>query len=243
MIIDHLHSDKSALGACGAVCRGWLPSSRSRLFRSLELHQNNYKAFCRLLDSPFTTIAPYFRSLRIHNSSKGSGNQRRWPDNTLPRLTCLVGVRSLWLCDIQWEDLRAESRHALLSSFKQVTRLSLRNASFDKFEELVELMCSYPLLEHVRFNDVFWAEKPLLAPTSTRLPAFLRRLDLDICPKEVVIEWLFSYHSLYALDTVYLSSVTIQQIRPIALLLRNLGHNLHHLQIDFSATSEEDIGM
>jgi len=166
-----------------------------------------------------------------------------WVINTLPHLTCLVGVRSLSLRHAYWGGLRAESNHAFISTFNKITQLSLVDLSFDKFERLVELVCSYPLLEHIHLDDIFWAKKPSLASRSMRVPARLRRLDLGTCPKEVIIEWLSSYHSLYALDTIYLSSVTIQQMRPIALLLRNLGHNLHHLQIEFSSTLEEDSGM
>ena len=138
--------------------------------------------------------------------------------------------------------MRAKSRNALISSFLQVTELSLTYFSFDTFEGLVELLCSYPSLEHIYFGDVFWPEGPSLASTSKRLPACFRHLDLGICPKEDLIEALFS-HSTSAVDTVFLSYITMQQVRPIAVFLRNLGHNLHHLRMDFIDLQVEEIGV
>ena len=231
MIIDHLLFDGPALGACAAVCRTWLPSSRSRLFHSLELRPRESKAFLELLESPFATIAPYVRSLDIFESRKHS-RYKKWVDDALPHLTCLVGVRSLWLSGVDWRNLRDESRDVLILSFKQVTQLALWYTTFDKFERLVDLLCSYPLLEHVCFGDVSWPGKNFLAPTSKRLSPFFRHLDLGTCSKAHVIETLFPSDCMYAVDTVYLSFITLEEFRPIAAFLRNLGHNLHHLQIN-----------
>jgi len=243
MIIDHLRSDHFALAACGAVCRAWLPSSRSRLLHSLELRPHTSEEFLGLLDSPFTTIPPYVRSLSIYGAATRRGEEpSSWMDDTLPHLACLLRVQSLRLCEFYWRDLRAKTRNALISSFLQVTKLSLTYFSFDKFEGLVELLCSYPSLEHIYFGDVFWPEGPSLASTSKRLPACFRHLDLGICPKEDLIEALFS-HSTSAVDTVFLSYITMQQVRPIAMFLRNLGHNLHHLRMDFIDLQEEEIGV
>jgi len=35
----------------------------------------------------------------------------------------------------------------------------------------------------------------------------------------------------------------MQQVRPIAVFLRNLGHNLHHLRMDFIDLQVEEIGV
>ena len=157
----------------------------------------------------------------------------------LPHLTCFVGVRSLWLSGVRWGDLGAESRNALIS-FQQVTQLSFFKTSFDTFESLVDLLYSYPLLEHICFNDF---PRKSWDSTTKSLPASLRHLELGSFPKEHLIGSLSSCHSVYVVDTVYLSSITVREIHPIAAFLRNLGHNLHHLRIDLFPTWRVETGV
>ena len=157
----------------------------------------------------------------------------------LPHLTCFVGVRSLWLSAVCWDDLGAESRNALIS-FQQVTQLSFFKTPFT-FDSLVDLLCSYPLLEYIRFKE-FWPRKSWDSTTKS-LPASLRHLDLGSFSKEVLMDSLVSCHSACAVDTVYLSSITVHEIPPIAAFLRNLGHNLHHLRIDLFTTWGVKIGI
>ena len=60
MIIDHLHDDTLALGACSLVCKAWLHSARFHLFYTLAVEDDDDVK--ELLDETSAAI-PYIRAV------------------------------------------------------------------------------------------------------------------------------------------------------------------------------------
>jgi len=111
-------------------------------------------------------------------------------------------------------------QNASMSSFKQVTRLSLQH----------ELLCSYPLLERIYFNGVFWPEELVLPPTSKTLLAGFRLL-LGFCPRIRLIECPFSGYtcplSVFVKYTLSRCSCEISA-SPNRFILNNWYAHSHH---------------
>ncbi|KAJ7220094.1 hypothetical protein GGX14DRAFT_585515 [Mycena pura] len=127
IIIHQLHFDLAALKACSLVCRSWLPSCRTQLFRHLELHPTGRASPANLYrflsDAP--QIAPYIKELDVpcERSSWIS-----W-DTVLPALLgWLQNVEQIELrgCDIPW--LPAPLTAAIYTLFRSpcMKRVSLR---------------------------------------------------------------------------------------------------------------------
>lgn len=226
IIIDYLHEDKPSLGACGAVCKSWLPPSRYHLFSSVRL-DNSLGAFLDLLDSPTTSIPPHVRSLRIKYGSHTS--------DAIPRLARhLLAVRYLYLERICFSELSTEARLACLSSelFKQVTSLNLDHVIFDSLDQLAELTCSYPFLEHLFLSRVNWEHTSPSITYKWSLPASLRVLELRHIPNQhTFINTLFDYRK-HHIETVHLSLIPKAAIHSTVTFLRNIGVHLHHLRFD-----------
>ncbi|KAJ7624551.1 hypothetical protein FB45DRAFT_1005464 [Roridomyces roridus] len=68
-VIDGVQNSPSTLTACSLVCRQWVPRSRYHSFGSIELvrsgNRDTVKSFLHILESPFVTIVPSVREVRI----------------------------------------------------------------------------------------------------------------------------------------------------------------------------------
>ncbi|KAJ7601126.1 hypothetical protein C8J56DRAFT_912184 [Mycena floridula] len=62
LFIESAFDDFHLLGKCGLVCRNWLPTSRSHLFREVKLTEHNKTSWLEILNSPAET----FRKFVVH---------------------------------------------------------------------------------------------------------------------------------------------------------------------------------
>ncbi|KAF9533281.1 hypothetical protein CPB83DRAFT_903230 [Crepidotus variabilis] len=82
-IIDNLHDDVEALGACGAVCSEWLVRSRHHMFATLYLWPWRVAEFFELANSPLCTFTTHAKQLEIDDlkrrarSRSGSKESRK----------------------------------------------------------------------------------------------------------------------------------------------------------------------
>ncbi|KAJ6631023.1 hypothetical protein B0H10DRAFT_1980448 [Mycena sp. CBHHK59/15] len=151
LIIGHLHLDLSALKSCALVCRDWIPSCRTHLFRRLQLRPEGKDSpdnwFQHLSAAPH--IVSYIHELAIlcERSSWVS-----W-DPLLPALlTKLLHLAQIELhgCDLPWLPAPLTSAIYTLFRLPSMKRVQLRlcvlpASCFDLFG---------PALEQIALSDV-----------------------------------------------------------------------------------------
>ncbi|KII87903.1 hypothetical protein PLICRDRAFT_651517 [Plicaturopsis crispa FD-325 SS-3] len=155
-IIGHLGDDRHALGACGAVCKGWLPASRFALFgggaaddvyasqtflETTFIMRSIVHQFVALLDSPNCTLAPALRYLRLWNKDP-------WMNRYMHKFTAFSNLQRLDLDRTYLDGLSPEAWSVLTCHFPNTVRiLRLEYIGCASLQKLVELVASYRLLE------------------------------------------------------------------------------------------------
>lgn len=239
-IIDHLHADRNALGACGLVCRDWLPCSRFHLFESVHLHSNNALTFITLTDSPDCTLIPYVRDLDLAEGRGHSPYDKKWLNNGLPRLKAFP-VRSLSLHELMWDTLYTESHLALLSTFPHLERLEISYCGFGSFDQLVGLLYAWPQLKGLR---CFAITCKVTTPSRRKCPlSFLQELDIDGGHVPQLLPWLLTSYPLPRLTDIKFGCVLdARESRSINDFLTILGSSVTRMQLGFGIESRDQVG-
>ncbi|KII90555.1 hypothetical protein PLICRDRAFT_697092 [Plicaturopsis crispa FD-325 SS-3] len=155
--------DYQTLAACAAVCKEWLPASRSTLFqrdlcsgarRSCTLDSSSIEVLAALLESPACTIFPYISSLSIRMISSESF----WL--FLPKLTTLRSVRSLHFDQFSMRRPSVDARSAMQLIGESVRGLKLEFAAFEDMDHLVDFLASFPVLEELYLRRVRFSLDP-----------------------------------------------------------------------------------
>ncbi|KAF7375152.1 hypothetical protein MSAN_00401700 [Mycena sanguinolenta] len=187
LILDQLELDFRALRSCSAVCRSWLPSCRSHLFRHLELRHagrgspEKWNDF--FLASPH--ILSYIQELAVlcERSSWVS-----W-DPVLPTLLGkFPNLRQIELhgCDLPWLPARLSSAIYTLFRSPLMKRVSLRlcvlpSSCFDLFG---------PALQNIALSDVV-IDSDVTAPLGDEESPSARPKRLTIEGKvSTIVDWL-----------------------------------------------------
>ncbi|KAH9939162.1 hypothetical protein B0H21DRAFT_894040 [Amylocystis lapponica] len=94
-IIDYLHTDPTALGACSLTCGRFLPAARFYRFRHwrLQLSPNNSAHFQQLLSSPHATLGKYIDYILLQYNT----GDRRWQEDVAAILPALPHASKLRL--------------------------------------------------------------------------------------------------------------------------------------------------
>ncbi|KAJ7698610.1 hypothetical protein B0H17DRAFT_927137 [Mycena rosella] len=124
-----------------------------------------------------------------------------------------------------------------LVGFQALTHLELWAAQFDSVSQLVQLVCSKPLLQILGFDDIAWADPSFEIPNnpSQFVPGALRSLRLSNCYKRDILDWLVSHDSLPPIHHIQLGSVYPEDTQSIGHFLQRLGPELFTLQLEFSS--------
>ncbi len=246
MIIDHLHSDKSALHACSLVCHAWLNSSQYHLFQSLVVEYNQWEVtgsvlneFHEFLDA-HPEVCGITRSLRV-KTQRGCQFIHL---NTLGLVTARFNVlKSVKLTRLSWTiDTSVDFQCLASQSVGELIILGTRT-----FDPSFNLECFFSIFRLFPHAVAFEVEGYVWG--------IRRGLDIPL-PSELCLETLvlrdtllfaLIVHSIRRTPTLRtLRSLTIMgavrfQLGGIGGLLKEVGPRLEHfgLEIGMVRSSEQ----
>lgn len=174
-IIDHLQLDTQSLKHCSLVCRSWLFASRIHLFRELAFTPKNAFVLPELITAP--------------------------PCSTIPphvREIEFQDVGHLFKSDYT-------NSHFLCHFSSTVTHLRLRDITFDNFQCVVDIICSFPYLQCLQLNHVYWGKSKDVQGRnniSRLLPLSVTRLELKNTDLQQFTSWLLSHPNLPAIPHI-----------------------------------------
>jgi hypothetical protein len=232
-IIDNLSDDKPALATCSYVCRAWMARSRYHHFEHVYLtyeDRDRIRAFPILLDSVLSTITPHIRSLHL---AEGRAPSDRWLNDHLMDLAMFSAVESLTIENATITHLDSPIIMTFLPTFRMLKELHLLQPYFRSFAQLVNIFGACPLLEHISLDEFnYWNLIYHQYPSINEHPLrHLKTLELGVCDKVAVIDWLLAGDKIPALTKFRATVLTPHQIAPTGALLHALGLSLEHLEI------------
>jgi hypothetical protein len=130
--------------------------------------------------------------------------------------------------------------HSIFSNFQLLRHLELRDVRFRSFSQIVEVLEACPILDHISFDVVSWANGCVaLSPRSRskRVPARLRTLELGACDKNVLLEWFLSGDRVPSVEKLCVREVLLNETLSIGTFLRALGLSLLHLELAFCTST------
>jgi hypothetical protein len=239
-ILDHLHSDQGTLLTCSLVSSLWLPASRYHAFGRIALHTANLVDFLETINAPRTTLAPYVRRIDIAGLDVERFNAG-WLQSALPRLgAVLTHVCFLRLADVNWANIARPSRSAFLQAFAgRITALEIVHIKFETFNDLVEVLASFPLLRGLVLDNLGWSFGSDPVPDGMRPPGHLHSLALMYCYKRDVLNWFLRDVGLGDGRTPRVQRVDFGQIYDTDTVaagryLKALGESLEQINVGFS---------
>jgi hypothetical protein len=240
IITDNLRHHPPSLSACSLVCRTWAFSTRHHLFRSLFVRSFNAQSLLTLLDSPLCTFCHHVRGLRLWGDQWGSFQDQQWMNDFIMRLLHVhfhfESVDVLIMEHVNWDAVHADARRVLFVKFAHITKLSIREISFPKFTDFLDLVGSFVCLVDLSIREPDWREQPVSLNSEMALlsPPSLCKLTLGVGDKSRVIDWLLSLPK-HTISTLHLHAISYEEKDEIRRLLRALGAVLECLELQFSS--------
>ena len=220
-ILDCLCGDKKTLAVCSLVCKIWTRPARYRLFEKVAIHP---RILGKVLDTGSAAM-PFIQRLFLTPSYLGSP----FYNKILPRLVGLESIRSLSLTYFFWPDLNPEAKIAFFTHFAAIVRLHLQFVKTSTFSQLATIICAFSCLETLVVNGTQGWSHAGPPPSVLRFPRNMRELELRINNTNVFLEWLLSFPTTPALQTVYLHGALSEEINPF---LQALGGSLEVFRYD-----------
>ncbi len=168
IIIDHLHHDVRALGACGAVCTEWLARSRFHLFSTVQLWPWRIREFVRIADGTKCTFASYISRVEVDGAKERKrecrSREREGARTKLATVTdamdlkCLTQAAELQIRNVDWTRLPPGQRTVLRAQLARLTRLrrlELDDDVFQDMREIARILSVLPALRHFTANVSF----------------------------------------------------------------------------------------
>ncbi|KAJ6620484.1 hypothetical protein B0H10DRAFT_2021768 [Mycena sp. CBHHK59/15] len=238
LTIDFAHSHQRTLAACGLVCRAWLPRSRLYLFSSVYLIRDRRKdtvsRFMQLIESPLVTFLPYIEEVKLHHRSS-------YGAPVFSATDILTALSDSGLSPVR---LSVDCRFDSLK-FPQTFAVSLTHLRLDLYnevplEDLVDYVCSFPLLESLSLGLQSETYISSSQPRTTTLPRNLHTLDVS---DPGILEWLLSVDP--QISTLTLREVEVWPLVNAYLVDRAAGAlrslTLDSCYIDNSALGRPDL--
>ncbi|KAJ6491291.1 hypothetical protein C8R47DRAFT_976737 [Mycena vitilis] len=129
--------------------------------------------------------------------------------------------------------MNPSTKSTLLAGFQTLTHLEVVAVQFDSVAPLVQLICSKPLLQILRVDDLGWND-PSFDPAQS-VPTALHSLHLSNCYKRDILDWIASHPVLPPIRNLQLGSVYPEDTHSIGRFLQRLGPHLLTLQLEFSS--------
>ncbi|KAH9944038.1 uncharacterized protein BXZ73DRAFT_40017 [Epithele typhae] len=245
-IIDFLHDNPKALGACALTSPSWLFASRFHLFRALSLDgRARVRSLQRLLHAA-PDLGLYVRDLAVSKLSTDSLRKHLVPvpsaidhnvETTFPRVLALLpALRTLTISHTDMNCLGALDSLPLSS----VASLSLSFCQFSDFADVVDFVGRLPTLSALSLSGLTWKDERR-APHAIPLPA-LRTLalgrDLDL---EHIFEWLAAAGVHEHLTSLKVRCANAHDADLVGPFLAQAGTSLRELDLDWSFTGDQTI--
>lgn len=227
-IIDCLREDNQALGRCSTVCRAWLARSRYHHFRHVTLSFKDRNCIRTLFDPSLSTTIPYIRSLHLVD---GRAPSERWLNDTMTWLAMFSAVESLTMENAAFLRLDSSTTTIFLSSFPVLRELRVHWAYFRSFVQLIHMVDACPLLEHMSLDGLqYWDQVDHQLSLADPRPHRLVTLELGLCDKVAITDWLLAGPNALALTRFRATSIALDQVASTGTLLRSLAPTLEHLE-------------
>ncbi|CCM03808.1 uncharacterized protein FIBRA_05956 [Fibroporia radiculosa] len=171
-VIDHLWDDFVSLAACSLTCHAWLPSSRTHLFRHVDLDSPSACFRFQQLLKTSPKIAPFVRKVRVRSYSLSQkppalGYEEIMWESHVPRLLSrLPRLTDLNISSLNWGTLHLTAVHggAFLSRLGSVKRLTLADVHFETSAQVRSMLAAASNLEELYFDRVYWNNSSACVP-------------------------------------------------------------------------------
>ncbi|KAJ6460909.1 hypothetical protein C8R45DRAFT_1080952 [Mycena sanguinolenta] len=235
-VLGYLAEYSWTLGACSLVCRAWVIRSRSYIFETCIIHEDNVEGFCYLLRSPECT---FLRSIRTIHAVRGIPHQQDSFFNEIPQFQ-LPNVRTLDLTigitvELPDADPSFYTGFFAQAAFPHVTRLIIGRNYYTSpdFPVALDLICLFPALRELHILDL---SRTMARPSSDIPPVPPGLHSLHLCPNSAnpVLTWLRSVGHLSNVRSLTFPPLRTYDVS-IKAALQHLGDALHHLDIHMQA--------
>ncbi|CDO70009.1 hypothetical protein BN946_scf184354.g11 [Trametes cinnabarina] len=241
--IDHLWNDRASLRSCSRVCRRWLPSARTHLFRDQRLTSAKDCVRFEALVKSSPEVASYVRKLAI-SETMSSMHAQHWL-NRIPALVAqLPRLSTLELIGVRYPSLQSSSSETL-AALKRLTALVFADVYFDSYMDLHTLLSAACDIKDLCFYRVSWMH-PSYSPASAhpslpvRSQAPLRRLVIDSWASSTMLrEWLLPTAEHLDVRTLMVRWRERDCMDVLNALLKCCGASLQNLYIELPTTMEE----
>lgn len=174
--------DCRALGNCAAVCKRWVPRSRSLQWGSLDFSDFRSLDFLRsllaLASSSHATITPHIKRFTVPLvEGVETSDEHRLPNGQRPILMrifmgipTIYALRSISVFGIFTSGVEGEVIADVLGSLTQLKSLELANFTLDSFAVLQQIVASCPGLESLYVSYLRERSEPTRPPPTLPPP-------------------------------------------------------------------------
>jgi hypothetical protein len=221
--------DKETLFACSLTCKAFLSTSRKTIFKVVRLF---WLPSTDSFDSRFLDLiraSPELGSSvsKLQLSFSSISETTRVPNAGAALAVGLTKVTDLMIRFLEWNDVDADTRTALVSSFKTVKRLELRYPKFAFSHEATEFISSFPLLTHLHIEGDAWRS---VAPHPSYSPLPVNLTSVSVSAEQAgVLAQLMQMESHPTVQNLSLNFVTDDHNYNVTSLLETLGDDLREL--------------
>ncbi|KAJ6505416.1 hypothetical protein C8R45DRAFT_972622, partial [Mycena sanguinolenta] len=249
LVIDDVAATSNArdIGACGAVCRRWLPRSRIHLFSQITVSNSSpvtIPKLINLVDASPSNILCFVRTLDIRLN-------RTIPEQHLARLqrccSALWELRIRFTPRIQFECIVRDYVLRFGASCPALTRVELDIELDIPLDVLAALIAGLPGLMHLRLSGpvlgpsiydpaMFLSVYPKTVPPADTLSPNWHSLDISVGGATLLFQWLLSHPEPPAFTSLKLGGwVAGFPIDPIYSYLRRFGPRIKSLSLAYCA--------
>lgn len=248
-VIDHLWDDVTSLRACSLSCSTWLPTSRTHLFRQVDLRDAAACArFIKLLEAS-PVLVQYIRKLSVdaHHFSYDLSSLRNGDSTWLPLVPPLLGalprVTELEMTSLNWRTLQLDPKHTELfySMLGNVKRLALVNVHFESSSDVLNILSAAKLVTELHLDRVYWNcwswPMPDGLSETGEMPhcGYLQRLVLRSgSPPNAITDWLLATGSMLNLREVQVHWRERDSTQALGALVRASGSRLERLYLELT---------
>ncbi|KAF6755410.1 hypothetical protein DFP72DRAFT_1122013 [Ephemerocybe angulata] len=250
-IIDHLHSDVVALGACSMVSSEWLKRSRHHIFTTVQLWPWRIHKFVKLAASQKCTFSDHIQRIELDDARvKPEVPGVSFTDAmSLSQLSRLSQVEAIQVRSVDWTALSPAEQGQLrtrLSRFRQLKRLEFDAVVFHDLREVVKIITSFPLLKHLSANVSFtkYTEHAIASAAQLRLPRNVETLELgteDGIP--VVLSSVLESATIADphVTRLNLRNLKVDHLPLLRTTVRKIGNHLRHVCLDLDRDTWENV--
>lgn len=235
------------LGSCAAVCRRWLPRSRSLQwevldFSDLKTYARVHRLF-RLASSVHATIVPHIKRICLQLFEGNDINDDHVDsDGNYPGLTqtfrevrALKALQSIVIIAPLVSKIDADTVAEVLKSLTQLKSLELANFTLDSFEDLRRIIGSCVGLESLYLNGLWEIARPtrlVLPPPPCPPLKIFSAIDCSRFAGRLLL-WMMEERNTQRPGTIFIGANDVHVLqRKFGEFLRYSGPALHKLCIE-----------